>query len=225
MVDKRQKVSLAAALWMPPQRDRLGLFYRELVNAHFHNIQVAVFLEDFLTHHKGRWVVVWDGGPMHKGDPIRELLDRLSLERLPPYASMLNPVEFVWGWLKYARLSNFAPHDVTELHQAAIRELQMIERNQTTLQKLFRASELPLPRTLLFWRVIDASKTASKVQSRQDSRSARPGKPSREYAGWYLFIPCSFQHSLAAGKHPGTFCKLPRPWVIRPLQTSGRLQG
>ena len=150
---QRQKVSLAAALWMPSQRDRLGLFHRELVNAYFNNIQVAVFLEEFLTHHKGRWVVVWDGGPMHKGDPIRELLDRLrdrlSLERLPPYAPMLNPVEFVWGWLKYDRLSNFAPHDVTELHQTVIGELQMIERNQTTLQKLFRASELPLPRTLL----------------------------------------------------------------------------
>ena len=34
---------------------------------------------------------------MHKGDPIRDLLShfagRLDLERLPPYAPMLNPVE------------------------------------------------------------------------------------------------------------------------------------
>jgi hypothetical protein len=34
-------------------------------------------------------VVVWDGGSMHKGDPIRELesafAGRLILEKLPPY--------------------------------------------------------------------------------------------------------------------------------------------
>lgn len=149
----RHKVSLAAALWLPPRRDRLGLFHRELVNAYFNNTQVVVFLEDFLTHHQGRWVVVWDGGPMHKGDPIRELLDRqrdrLTLERLPPYAPMLNPVEFLWGWLKYDRLCNFAPHDVTELHQVATGELRIIEPNQRRLRNLFKASELPLPRTLL----------------------------------------------------------------------------
>jgi hypothetical protein len=32
--------------------------------------------------------VVWDGGPMHKGEPIRQVLDdfpRLILEKLPPY--------------------------------------------------------------------------------------------------------------------------------------------
>lgn len=150
---QRQKVSLAAALWMPPRRDRLGLFHRALVNAYFDNAEVSALLEEFLTHHEGRWVVVWDGGPMHRGDPIRELVDRragrLSLERLPPYAPMLNPVEFVWGWLKYDRLCNFAPHDVTELHRAVIGELRMIERDQTALRNLFRASELPLPRTLL----------------------------------------------------------------------------
>ena len=43
---------------------------------------------------------------MHKGDPIQRLqdhfADRLCLEGLPPWAPMLNPVEPLWGWLKYA---------------------------------------------------------------------------------------------------------------------------
>jgi hypothetical protein len=41
--------------------------------------------------------IVWDCGTMHKGEPIRELEahfgERLSLERLPPFAPVLNPVE------------------------------------------------------------------------------------------------------------------------------------
>lgn len=48
----------------------------------------AAFLEAMLKDLAGRFVVVWDSGPMHKGDPIRNLMghfaDRLDLERLPP---------------------------------------------------------------------------------------------------------------------------------------------
>jgi len=53
---------------------------------------------------------------MHKGEPIDSLAahfaDRLSLERLPPFAPMLNPAEPLWSWLKWERLSNFAALDV-----------------------------------------------------------------------------------------------------------------
>jgi hypothetical protein len=54
-----------------------------------------------------RFVVVWDGGPMQKGDPIRALeahfADRLSLERLPAYAPELDLVEPLWSWLKWVQ--------------------------------------------------------------------------------------------------------------------------
>jgi hypothetical protein len=43
-----------------------------------------------LKERGGRFVVVWDGGTMHKGEPIEALAThfaaRLSLERLPPFA-------------------------------------------------------------------------------------------------------------------------------------------
>ncbi|MGZ3397499.1 MAG: transposase [Isosphaeraceae bacterium] len=150
---QRQKVSLAAALWMPPRRDHLGLTYRTLVNAYFNNTRMAMFLAELLGELDGRWVVVWDGGPMHKGDPIRNLLDRRSdricLEPLPPYAPMLNPVEHLWSWLKYDRLCNFAPHDAAELNSAVIGELRTIEDDEQFLRNLFHASELPMPRALL----------------------------------------------------------------------------
>ena len=101
----------------------------------------------------GRFVVVWDGGPMHKGEPIialeSQFADRLSVEPLPPWAPMLNPVEPLWSWLRWERLSNFAAHDVRELDERVVAELAAKRRDQRFLKNLFHASELPLPRTLL----------------------------------------------------------------------------
>jgi transposase len=150
---RRQKVSIAAALWLPPRRERLGLGYRSLVNGYFNSARVAAFLEELLGELGGRWVVAWDGGPMHQGDPIRELLarrgDRLCLEPLPAYAPRLNPVEPLWSWLKYSRLCNFTPQDAAELHRAVNDELRMIAGDRERLRNLFQASDLPLPRALL----------------------------------------------------------------------------
>jgi DDE superfamily endonuclease len=91
----REKVAVAAALWLPARRDRLGLFFQTLVDAYFNNERVAPFLEALLDELGGRLVVVWDGGTVHKGDPIKDLLgrvgDRLELERFPPYAPLLAP--------------------------------------------------------------------------------------------------------------------------------------
>lgn len=114
---------------------------------------MAAFLEAMLKDLAGRFAVVWDGGPMHKGDPIRELMshfaDRLDLERLPPYAPMLNLVEPLWSWLKWGRLSNFAPKDAVEIKSRAVAELAKVREDQAFLRNLFHASDLPLPRALL----------------------------------------------------------------------------
>ena len=151
---RRQKVSVAAALWLSPRRDRLGLFSRTLVNDYFDPWYSAAFLEALLKELSGRIVAVWDGGSMHEGDPIRQLpshfADRQSLEALPPWAPMLNPVEPLWGWLKYDQLCHFAPQDTPELDGRVIAELATIRDDQVFLRNLYHASELPLPRTLLF---------------------------------------------------------------------------
>lgn len=151
---RREKVSIAAALWLNPHRDTLELYFQTLPNDFFNAWTVAAFLEALLKTVPGRIVAVWDGGPMHKGDPIRQAQeiysDRLTLERLPPYAPMLNPVEFLWSWLKYDRLNNFAPQNATELNQRVFAELIEVRRDQAFLRNLFRASDLPLPRALLF---------------------------------------------------------------------------
>jgi transposase len=148
----RQKVSVAAAILLSPRRDHLGLYYHTLAGGYFDNWYVTAFVEAMLKERDGRFVVVWDGGTMHKGEPIAAMethfADRLSVERLPPFAPMLNPVEWLWSWLKWERLSNFAPLDVRELDARVIAELAAKRDDQSFLRNLFHASELPLPRTL-----------------------------------------------------------------------------
>jgi putative transposase len=150
----RHKVSVAAALWLSPRRERLGLYFQTLPDGYFDNWYVAAFLEAMLQELEGRFVVVWDGGTMHRGDPIRQLTShfatRLSLEALPPWAPTLNPVDTLWGWLKYDQLCNFAPRDVLQLNERVIAELAGIREDQTFLRNLYHGSELPIPRTLLF---------------------------------------------------------------------------
>jgi putative transposase len=149
----REKVSVAAALCLSPARQRLRLLFQTLENAFFDNVRTAAFLRVVLRHVRGRVVVLWDGGTMHKGDPIHELAhqfrNRLDFERLPPYAPMLNPIEPIWSWLKYGRLANFAPRDAHELNETVVGELTPIGRNQEVLRAFWHASDLPLPRALL----------------------------------------------------------------------------
>lgn len=149
----REKVSVAAALWLSPSRDRLHLAYQTLINGYFTNVEVAEFLSGAVQGLPGPVIAIWDGGTMHKGGPIRALVEqsqgRLDLEPLPAYASTLMPVEFLWRWLKYGRLCNFAPQDAHQLNEAVVRELEAIRDNQVLLSSFCHQSELPLPLTFI----------------------------------------------------------------------------
>lgn len=148
----REKVSLAVALWLSPARDRVGLIYQTLVDAYFNNERVAGFLEAVLRELPNRLVVVWDRGNMHKGDPIRAQIERfrprLDVELLPPYAPMLDPVEPFFSWLKYGRLSNYAPHDARELNRRIRSEVDPVCEDQARLRNFWHASDLPMPKPL-----------------------------------------------------------------------------
>jgi transposase len=114
----RQKVSVIAGLSLSPIDHRLGLYFRTVPNGYINNAGAADFVRDLLRHLRNKVIVVWDNGPMHKGDPIRQLLadfPRLSLANLPPYAPDLNPVEQLWNHLKYGQLANYVPHHLQQL--------------------------------------------------------------------------------------------------------------
>jgi putative transposase len=142
----REKVSITAALTVSPERHRLGLYWQTYPRSFVNAQRAADFLRYLLQRLAGKMIVVWDGGPMHKGDPIRKVLHdfpRLSLERLPPYAPDLNPVEYLWGHIKYGKLPNFTPDDVYQLDATLNGHMQNIRKSSTRLSGYFNAAKLP----------------------------------------------------------------------------------
>jgi transposase len=72
---------------------------------------VVRFLKHLLRHLPGKLLVIWDGAPIHRGQPVKDFLatggaERIHLERLPGYAPDLNPDEGIWNYLKRVELRN-----------------------------------------------------------------------------------------------------------------------
>ncbi len=143
---RRDKVSLSAALCLSPVKHQLSLHFQTFPKQHVNSERTVEFLRRVLRQVRGRVIVVWDQGNMHKGRPIRELLrrfPRLELRSLPPYAPELNPVEQLWNHLKYHRFVNHAPHDVLTLNEDVTRHLEHIRRTPARLRAFLAAADLP----------------------------------------------------------------------------------
>ena len=146
----RDKVSTIAALSVSPQLRHLGLHWRTDPEHYVDAAAVVRFLKDLLSSLRGRVIVVWDNGSNHQGSLLRAFLAsrpgrRLHLERLPPYAPELNPVEWVWSHVKYGRLANFVPRHVRHLEAKVQRHLLAVGKTPGLLKALWRGSELPFP--------------------------------------------------------------------------------
>jgi putative transposase len=143
---QRKKVSVIGAMSVSPVAHRLGFYFATEVGGYFTADHVVTFLRDVLKHLRGPVVVLWDGGPNHHGPVIREFLrrnKRLRLERLPAYAPDLNPVEAVWSWLKWGRLSNFVPDDLEVLDGWIAEYLIELKHDPERLRALWDRSDLP----------------------------------------------------------------------------------
>jgi transposase len=107
--------------------------------------KTAEFLKSLLREWDGPMTVVWDRGSMHKGPHVRQVLEdnpRLRIEQLPAYCPDLNPVEGIWGWMKYSRLANFCPQDLQHLTSAVANALVETAENPTLLDQFTRHAGL-----------------------------------------------------------------------------------
>jgi len=86
----------------------------------FKSPDVVRFLRHALRQIPGKLLVIWDGSPIHRGQPVKDFLasgaaSRLQLEQLPGYAPDLNPDEGIWKHLKYVELKNLCCRSLSEL--------------------------------------------------------------------------------------------------------------
>ena len=97
------------------------------------------FLRLLLRQIRGKLLVIWDGAPIHRGQPIKEFLrngaaKRLHLEQLPGYAPDLNPDEGIWNYLKRIELGNRCCRDLSELALELRRAKERLRHKRTVIQ-------------------------------------------------------------------------------------------
>jgi hypothetical protein len=143
----RDKVNVIGAISLSPRARRLGLYFQTDARRFFDAAAVVRFLRRLLRRLRGRVLVVWDRGSNHRGPLVREYLagqPRLEVEYLPGYAPELNPVEALWGWLKYSRLCNRVPPGVGVLDDWVNDHLVEIKHDPPLLRQVCKAAELRL---------------------------------------------------------------------------------
>ena len=83
---------------------------------------IVRFLKHLLRHIPGKLLVIWDGAPIHRGQPVKDFLAqggarRIQLEPLPGYAPDLNPDEGIWTYLKRVELGNVCCQTLGDLRR------------------------------------------------------------------------------------------------------------
>ena len=108
--------------------------------------QIVEFLKALHRHLKRRLLIIWDGLRAHRSRLVREHIDAtqgaVELAFLPAYAPELNPVEYLWAWLKRHALANFCPNGLTELASAARCKLKSAQRRDTIIAACWQQAEL-----------------------------------------------------------------------------------
>jgi transposase len=109
----------------------------------FRGPAIVAFLRQLLRQVRGKLLVIWDGAPIHRCQPVKDFLaagvaKRLHLERLPAYAPELNADEGGWNLLKRKELKNRCCHDLDELRWELRLAIRRLQRRPHLLRACFR---------------------------------------------------------------------------------------
>jgi transposase len=90
------------------------------------------FLKALRVHLRQPLLVVWDGLKGHHSRLVRDYVAStggdIELAFLPSYAPDLNPVEYLWAWLKRHALANFCAANLAELKATARAKLKSAQQ-------------------------------------------------------------------------------------------------
>src|SRR5262249_25269480 len=92
---------------------------------------------------RGKVLVIWDGSPIHQGQPLKDFLTtgaakRLHLERLPGYAPDLNPDEGIGNSLKRVELKTRCCRDLAELRRELRRAKERLRHKREIIRSCSR---------------------------------------------------------------------------------------
>jgi transposase len=105
----------------------------------YHAPAVVRFLRVLLRTIRGKLLIIWDGAPSHRGQPIKDFLahgaaKRLHLEPLPGYAPELNPAEGIGNSLQRVEVGNRCCTDLSDLEGALRRAKERLRHTRHVLR-------------------------------------------------------------------------------------------
>lgn len=108
--------------------------------------EIVDFLKALKAHLKHRLLVIWDGLKAHRSLLVRDYVDSthgdIQIAFLPPYAPDLNPVEYLWAWLKRHALANYCPANLGELHSTSRAKLKSAQKRPTIIAACWKQATL-----------------------------------------------------------------------------------
>lgn len=151
-------VGQTPVLRVPLTRDHLsaisgispdGRLFLQVRQTPYDSEAVVAFLRVLLRKIAGKVLIIWDGSPIHRAQPIKDFLKRgaarrLWLEQLPGYAPDLNPDEGIWNYLKRVELANLCCPDRSTLHTELIRARERLRHKRHIIRSCFAQSGLAL---------------------------------------------------------------------------------
>ena len=108
--------------------------------------QFVEFLQALTKQIRGKLLVIWDGLPAHRSrvvnDYVESLDGHLVLERLPAYAPELNPVEYIWGYMKQRELANLCLDTIGEVRHLRTQPAQVDATPTATHHRVLAAGRI-----------------------------------------------------------------------------------
>lgn len=143
-----ENLSAIATLVVPPERDRVACYFRLHPRATITTPLVLSFLRQ-LSRQLGTtpFLVVWDRLQPHRTAIVQGFLRThagAGSVFLPPYAPELNPVEYLWNYLKTNPLANLPLIDITTLTTTTRTHARRLQRTPLLLRSFIDHSPLSL---------------------------------------------------------------------------------
>jgi transposase len=121
-------------------------FYFRFFPGSIKSPQIVEFLKALQATLGRKLLIVWDRLQAHRSRLVRDYVEaqrgQIALEYLPAYAPELNPVEYIWGYLKRHAMPNYCARDLTDLKHRACSRLRSMQRRVTLVTAFWQQAEL-----------------------------------------------------------------------------------
>jgi transposase len=148
VADPHSKISVIGAMTISPERGHFAFYFHlSEDDVNLRGNEVARFVAEVRRKLPRAITLLWDGMPIHLAKPVQDYLKRrrtIVVETFPPHAPNLNPVDKIWFYVKFDRLPNFTPLDLTDLRIRITEEFRRLQKRPHVLGSLFQLTRLTL---------------------------------------------------------------------------------